>query len=624
MSAMGKENFQPIRAADLGGLPREKNAHEDLEQIRPESREQEAQRAADLAAEIEAKSELLKALKKEVVGAAKEHAKHDSETTKNELNRLSARAAKLQRELQEAQEEHLLVSKPGNWYDLNDIGNGQRFADRYQGRMKFSFAVDRWFIWTETGVWLADRGEARGQVHWFGKTTVLDMQRQAKRMRSPWRELLEEHAERCAAESARAAMVASARSEPQLVTKPDVFDPDNHLLNCKNGIIDLRTGERLPHDREKMMTMICDAEYERGYHHPRLDAYLKDTFRARGDDEYGPFRSEEDAEELRDAIQRLVGMTVLCMGPSADLGPILYGPGGSGKGTFTDFLALTLGAYATKIKSDALMEQKGDGRFDLWRHATSRCVYSQEMGDKRRFNSERWKSWVSGDTQEFERKYQDQFQGKPKATLWLATNFLPQADAQDSGMRRRLVIVPFNNIPKVVDRSLRAAIAADPDLRKAFLWYLVEGAMNFLERPLSIDNLPAEMRLATDEYWQRNDKVDEWLDGFEFSPEEAEKKPPGWFMATADLRQSYTHKMNAVVDDRMLKKLLEGRGAVNGQMGKGRVRGYWGVRVRHHANFIRVIEVGAEARRAAEAALSGGRPVDREAPEDDPYDEETG
>jgi P4 family phage/plasmid primase-like protien len=629
---MGKEEFEPIPTTGLADSARGHDGRDEAEQEQQGSDDQSAQRAALLVEDIEAKSEVLKALRKDLTAAAKDHAEHDSATTKSRLDSLTTRAAKAHQELEEAEKEHLLVSKPNSWYDLNDIGNGQRFAAQHAGMIKFSFEVDRWFGWNKEGVWFADKGAARGQVHRLAKETVLDMKDQATRLMNPWRKWLASHANSSASEASRAAMVASARSEEHVATKPDVFDPDNHLLNCKNSIIDLRTGERLEHDREKMMTMMCDAKYERGYRHPQLDAYLRDTFRARDEDEHGPSRSEKDAEELRDAIQRLVGMTALCKGPSADLGPILYGPGGTGKGTFTDFLALTLGTYATKIKSDALMQQKGDGRFDLWRHATSRCVYSQEIGDKRKFDSERWKSWVSGDMQEFERKYQDQFQAKPKATLWLATNFLPEADARDTGMRRRLVIVPFNNVPKKVDRNLRAAIAQDSDLRKAFLWYIVEGAMKFLERPLSIDNLPREMRLATNEYWQRNDKVEEWLDEFEFSPKDARKRSPDWFMATADLRQSYARKLGAVVDDRMLKKLLEDRGAANGKLGKGRVRGYLGIRERRHGDFKGIIEVSGEARQWVLAVLDGVRsqkaaridsgddPLDdtREDPRDDP------
>jgi len=43
-------------------------------------------------------------------------------------------------------------------------------------------------------------------------------------------------------------IVRLAQALPQLQVRADEFDPDEHLLNVENGVIDLRIGELLPHD----------------------------------------------------------------------------------------------------------------------------------------------------------------------------------------------------------------------------------------------------------------------------------------------------------------------------------------------------------------------------------------
>ena len=127
---------------------------------------------------------------------------------------------------------------------------------------------------------------------------------------------------------------------------------------------------------------------------------------------------------------------------------------------------------------------------------------------------------------------------------------------------------------------------------------------------------------------------EQWLDEFEFSQLDASKKSQGWFLATADLRASYTRRQGAILDDRMLKKLLEDRGAASGQMGHGRVRGYWGMRVRRLGSLslsgrwhdrLFTVEVSDEAVREAEKLIAEARAriaAGEEVEEDDPFDPE--
>jgi len=58
------------------------------------------------------------------------------------------------------------------------------------------------------------------------------------------------------------AMIDVASNLEGMVIMPDELDSDIWKLNCKNGVVDLKTGELLPHKREYYMSKICPVEYK--------------------------------------------------------------------------------------------------------------------------------------------------------------------------------------------------------------------------------------------------------------------------------------------------------------------------------------------------------------------------
>jgi len=59
-----------------------------------------------------------------------------------------------------------------------------------------------------------------------------------------------------------------------LIIMPDELDADIWKLNCKNGVVDLKTGELLPHKREYYMSKICPVEYKPSSKAPRWMDFL--------------------------------------------------------------------------------------------------------------------------------------------------------------------------------------------------------------------------------------------------------------------------------------------------------------------------------------------------------------
>ena len=49
------------------------------------------------------------------------------------------------------------------------------------------------------------------------------------------------------------------------------FDKDKFLVNVKNGVVDLKTGKLLQHDKDLMMSKIIP--YDVDFKNPQLDGY---------------------------------------------------------------------------------------------------------------------------------------------------------------------------------------------------------------------------------------------------------------------------------------------------------------------------------------------------------------
>lgn len=73
-----------------------------------------------------------------------------------------------------------------------------------------------------------------------------------------------------------------------------------------------------------------------------------------------------------------------------------------------------------------------------------RLIIASEMEEGMRLNTATVKQLCSTDAIQAEKKYKDPFSFVPSHTLVLYTNHLPKVGANDDGIWRRLVVIPFN------------------------------------------------------------------------------------------------------------------------------------------------------------------------------------
>src|SRR5574341_285359 len=142
-------------------------------------------------------------------------------------------------------------------YKLDDIGNGERLIARHGRKLRYVKEWG-WLVWNGQ-YWEPDRG----QVAAWAKETARSIYAEAAACEdSQIGAAIGKHAKTSASRFHRAAMIESAASEPGTPKTPADFDADPWLLNCQNGILDLRTGELQPHDPQAMLTKIAGASYD--------------------------------------------------------------------------------------------------------------------------------------------------------------------------------------------------------------------------------------------------------------------------------------------------------------------------------------------------------------------------
>lgn len=282
-----------------------------------------------------------------------------------------------------------------------------------------------------------------------------------------------------------------ARSDRRYAATPEQWDADDHLLNTKSGVIDLRTGEQHPHDPSLFMSKSCTVAPLGNA--PRWKAFLGEV--TGGDKEYESF------------LQRVAGYAA--SGHTHQQAMFfLYGRGGNGKGVFLNTIQAVMGDYSSVASMDTFTESKFDRHpTDLAMLHGARVVFAQETDSGRAWAESRIKSLTGGDpiTARFMR--QDFFTFVPKFKLLIAGNHKPRLRHVDDAMRRRLHLLPFN---QMFDASNR-----DPHLSEklhkehgGILNWIIEGALQFDKLGLAP---PEVVTAATNEYFESEDFFDQWL-----------------------------------------------------------------------------------------------------------------
>jgi phage/plasmid-associated DNA primase len=219
---------------------------------------------------------------------------------------------------------------------LNDTQLAKYFSRSYfNGDLKFASALG-WFRWDGT-VWnRVDEREVRREL-----SSHLEVLNNHLRVTGAPVEKLQAINRRLSSASLKALV---SELETQVFINPVFFDNKPHLLNVKNGVIDLKTKELLPHERGFGFTKMVAVDYIPEATHPDWLAAL---------DALSP--------EVADHLQVAVGQAVTGYSPLDDRVNFLLGPRASnGKSTMVLALLGTFGDFAKLVSEKLLAGNKFD------------------------------------------------------------------------------------------------------------------------------------------------------------------------------------------------------------------------------------------------------------------------
>lgn len=425
------------------------------------------------------------------------------------------------------------LAKKFGWYSpkfhepMTDVGNGKVLARKIAGKGLYCREWDRWLVWDGTR-WYDD---GRLEVEAAAKTVLRERYQSAlksysaklarcgtveeyKRMEASMKRVLGWCMK---SEDARHihASVDMAKSEVGTYVSFRKFNQHPFLLNCANGVLDLRSGELLPHDPSLMLTQLCPTEYEADAQCPRWERFLLEVF--------------DGDSDLVASVQRLLGY---CLTGSVDnhVLPIFHGSGRNGKSTIERALKHVLGNdYCCTAPQNFLALSKYE------QHPTKlvvlygkRIVFDVETGDAMRLNEELVKRLTGGDPVQARKLYEDFWEFEPTHKLIMLTNNEPHVAGTDIAIWSRLKKWPFN-----VSFLGREEFNLDGKLRSeapGILAWLVQGCFEWQRIGLGE---AAAVAAATASYRVEQDHIGQFV-------ETALTRDPAGRIRTDELMRLYT------------------------------------------------------------------------------------
>lgn len=306
-------------------------------------------------------------------------------------------------------------------------------------------------------------------------------------------------------------VVSAARGLPIMQVRQDEFDSDEMLLNCMNGVLDLRTGTLTEHKPDQMLAMQAAARHVPGAQCPRWLDHLEQVL---------------PDPAVRSYFHRIAGYSVT--GKTGEQAFFLHhGNGANGKSVTMDVISGVLGTYAQIVPVETLMERRGSGDRipnDVARMQGKRFLIASETKSGKKLDEQFMKSFT-GDSKMVARFMRGEFfEFDVTGKLHLSTNHLPDLSQSNSIWRRNHLLPWEVTIPdEEQEKDLAERIIADE--AAGVLGWLVEGCLLWQAEGLAP---PERALIAKAEYRKGQDIFGGFIqDRLEVTPGDEKHFAPG-------------------------------------------------------------------------------------------------
>lgn len=382
-------------------------------------------------------------------------------------------------------------------YTFDDMGNAERFVDLFGENVRYCYTEKKWYFYNSMR-WSVDN---LGVILRMADKCVEAMKAEAKLYLQADEEsggdmakAFEKHMKSSRSNKSKKAMLNEI--EHHLPILPIQMDRYKMALNTPSGIINLKNGDVKAHNPEYYFTKITSVDCAEAADCPRWLAFLDDIFA--GD------------KDLIRYIQKAVGYSLT--GSTAEqCAFFLYGTGRNGKSTFIDVIRDVFGDYAANIQPETIMVKSSQSNAinsDIARLKGARLVTSVEPNEGVRLNEGLLKQLTGDDTVTARKLYSEEFEFKPEFKLWMATNHKPIIRGTDTGIWRRIHMIPFDvQIPEdKVDKNLTHKLKAE--MTGIFKW-CIDGCLMWQREGLQ---MPAAVLKSVREYRREMDVISAFIE----------------------------------------------------------------------------------------------------------------
>jgi len=410
----------------------------------------------------------------------------------------------------------------------NELGDGELYKYLNHGKVIFNKSMNCWLVWT-LHHWKIDKmgvadalvdvvangyddhkkmlARKKGELEADGKDTghiKALMKELAKRVTSL----------RSKARRQNCLFFAHTSDDPMAI-EGNELDQNPWLVACSNGVVDLRTGDLRPGRQEDMLLKACPLDYPEDGINADVSLWegaLLDIFSGR--------------QNMVDFFRQVCGSALVGEVMQA-LFIVMTGRGANGKSMVVKALSEVLGPLAGSIRPEMLLDQN---RVANASGATPEIAalrgllmaFASETDDGCKIASSRVK-WLTGNDPLVARMPYDKYEMifLPTHTLFLMTNHLPHASADDYALWRRMVVIPFD-VSFVVRCDPEQELAenerdADPELpgklKKIYpniLGWLVRGCLEWQKNGYKLIQ-PAAVKEAGKKYREDEDSVGDFI-----------------------------------------------------------------------------------------------------------------
>lgn len=322
------------------------------------------------------------------------------------------------------------------------------------------------------------------------------------------------------------------------------FDTDHMLLNCENGVVNLVTGELLPHDASRGITKLAPVHYDPEAKCERWEKFL--------------YRIFDYDMPMVSFMQRLMGY---CLTGSVEeqILAFFYGNGSNGKSTLLTLLQKIMGDYAIAAPSNLLLAKEGSSHPTAYADlAGIRLAICQETDQDRAWDESLVKTLTGDDPIRARFMNKNFFQFYPTHKLIVAANHRPAVKGTDHGIWRRMREVPFGAAILDNERDKRLMAKLEEELPGILAW-AVRGCVQWQATGLSV---PTAVEEATNEYRAAEDIVGRFLSQMCETKPEAMARKTEFYQAFCSWCKSEGEKE---IPQKRFKQRLVARGLKEGR-----------------------------------------------------------